>query len=1670
MTRIAIRDSTDSYNIGFFDNTNGIKYHLADLEVYAQGSAFLDLKYYSKTQIVDVGMRLAFIFRGKDYWMTVTSVSRESEYEYQVEARSLSLEALREVRSSYKASRNMTFKEYIDAFDPEHSIRLNVNTISNRSRKLEWTGEDTILARILSLATKFDAEIEFETELNDDYSLKEFRLNVHALNELGKDRTGIPFRISNSQLKLIKFKSSIDEFYSAIRGTGKDGLTISGLDKKVYDDEKKLLFYTSGGTIYAPQARDKFISITNKKTSDGYIVREFDNTQHETKEALYAYMLGELKKHCEPQIDYTIDGYIDADVNDKVLLIDDKYTTDDLMLTARVTKQKWSLIDKLQSNNRTELSNYVRVYSEIADELITRMNELIEANKVYDVQILTTNGYSFKNGFGETTLRARVMDGPRDATNEFSLTWFKNGTEYSHDPSIIVRAGSIDELATYLVIAEKDGRERGRNELTVFNVKDGSPGKTPVVHLAWADSADGSVGFSLELPTTKIPKYRGYYVDYSSVASTNPKVYKWERNPDDAAKVADEAKDKADEADSKADSAIDTANSAKDTADEASKQTALVNGLANTAKELADKAKEDAAEANRLIGLTNTEISKLNTNVGNVRSDLASAETELNSKIETVKTTLTQNYATKTNLSETQLTLNKTITDSVASVKQEMSETYAVKSDLTTLQGEYNSFKEETAKKISQQVSSIETVQTNTTEAQKLAGEAYNKAQSATTSATNASSTANSALDKASDATSVANSASQNATNAIASANSAVSAANTAKENAIKAIADVAALTSTVSSHSTSIDQTSDRIEQVASGITEVGNRLDNMYIGGRNLFVDAGFKKEVRITNDYDTGYWYSYVGTKFNYPKFDDDCNYLYFTANNDNSIGVMQFFDTNKLIKGQTYSVRTQVKVDANTTFRYQLVKKNQNSSYNWYFKYSDTTVTTIGEWVDVKWTFTIPKDDDAMRYGVAIRNLQTGTNVAIRMLKPKLEIGNMFTDFSFAPEDTQKQIDGINTNLSNNYYQKTTVDSKLSTTTSGITAQYTQDITNRLLNYYTTSQIDSKINIDGEGISEYVKRTQSQLNNLSVGNENLLADAAFKDKIAETNPSNYVEGKWVKYNGGTIDIWKYSNEINGVQFTINKDTQLGVFQMINANYMQIGKEYCLRFYVFCRKPLTVRIRLGIKTGDTINWYKKVLDEDISKINTYVEVGKKFKLEDFGAVDKYIVSIYIQADDTNKGTDVWIMKPKLEQGNVFTNFSISTLSLSEQGLSIIKRADKMENTLYDSASGLVTKTTQLAGSYAIKQLNSSGDILTSLNLNANNQTAEINAKLIRLNGSTKMDDAFVNKLVANSILTNKIKATEISGDYIKGGTIDGTIVKSTGPKGTTKLVDGWFISTQNNAVGHYGAQSVDMTISDSSGRYAGSTKLTYNGFINEMKNKDGVFAKRKITFHAEGFKIEPEKTNVGTNLNSGMHLVGKKAYLDFVANTTYRDDATPYHLRIIAHEDGKSFIESTQGRLEIYTKNQEQLVVNTNYIPQTTMDNNVGVKQMIVAKPNESGTYMEVENRAGKTWGISMWLSDQRLKSNITSPTQDALATINQLQIRQFDWKSDNVHEDFGLIAQEVEQVLPNAVFKVGDYYQIKDSGLIPVLIGAVQKLSNKVNLLENIIYNTKGGNLL
>ena len=90
-----------------------------------------------------------------------------------------------------------------------------------------------------------------------------------------------------------------------------------------------------------------------------------------------------------------------------------------------------------------------------------------------------------------------------------------------------------------------------------------------------------------------------------------------------------------------------------------------------------------------------------------------------------------------------------------------------------------------------------------------------------------------------------------------------------------------------------------------------------------------------------------------------------------------------------------------------------------------------------------------------------------------------------------------------------------------------------------------------------------------------------------------------------------------------------------------------------------------------------------------------------------------------------------------------------------------------------------------------------------------------------------------------------------------------------------------------------------------------------------------------------------------------------------------------------------------------------------------------------------------------------SDQRLKENIVD-APSSLNTINNIQIRSFDWKETGNHVEHGVIAQELHDVFPDAV-SVGTSKEdgsmdkpwgVDTSTIVPALIKAVQELSAKV----------------
>lgn len=105
--------------------------------------------------------------------------------------------------------------------------------------------------------------------------------------------------------------------------------------------------------------------------------------------------------------------------------------------------------------------------------------------------------------------------------------------------------------------------------------------------------------------------------------------------------------------------------------------------------------------------------------------------------------------------------------------------------------------------------------------------------------------------------------------------------------------------------------------------------------------------------------------------------------------------------------------------------------------------------------------------------------------------------------------------------------------------------------------------------------------------------------------------------------------------------------------------------------------------------------------------------------------------------------------------------------------------------------------------------------------------------------------------------------------------------------------------------------------------------------------------------------------------------------------------------------------------------------------------------------SSPYLHVVTNQG-AYGVTAWKSDMRLKTAINDCKSIALDKINELSIKEFNWAKFGEHIDFGLIAQEVETVYPEAVFEVGGYKQLRAEVFIPLLIKAVQELERK---LEN-----------
>lgn len=477
--RIAIL-SANNTPVAFMDNAHKKSMHYwgDELHEYLQGTAntytFTVNAKHPDAQHIKAGNKVAFTYKGKSYYLNIVN-TEQTEETITATAWSLSFELINEDAGEYKAGQAMSFEEYLAIFDAERTLKLGLNEVSDKRITNEWTGTTSVLKRLFSLANVFSAEIEFETVLNRDYSLKEIVLNVYRKHSdtdsgVGEYRNDIVLRYGKG-ITGIRKTTDAESLYTCIQPTGKDGLTINGLDKKEYDENGNIEYFTDGAIIRAPQARDRFPSnIVNK--ADAYILmrKEYDT---DSKDKLYSMALSDLKVASEPVVTYEVDGYFDTNIGDTVRMQDQEWTPV-LYLQARVSEQVRSLTNPKTA--KTVFTNYKELTSEISDSLLQRMQDLINKNKVYTCSISTNNGIIFKNGIGSTTLTAYAYDNGVDVADKLEIRWSKDGTEFYVGKSVTVNATDVDAKAVYSFEALENGIKRGYYEVTVTKVDDGAPG------------------------------------------------------------------------------------------------------------------------------------------------------------------------------------------------------------------------------------------------------------------------------------------------------------------------------------------------------------------------------------------------------------------------------------------------------------------------------------------------------------------------------------------------------------------------------------------------------------------------------------------------------------------------------------------------------------------------------------------------------------------------------------------------------------------------------------------------------------------------------------------------------------------------------------------------------------------------------------------------------------------------------------------------------------------------------------------------------------------------------------------------------------------------------------------------------------------------------------------
>ncbi|PRT63915.1 antireceptor [Streptococcus anginosus] len=214
---------------------------------------------------------ISFEYEGETQLFIVRKVI-ENEKIIKLNCVNLNLELINEYANPYKAPKDMSFEEYCKALDLLNftMLKIGVNEISDKKLTLEWEGQETKLARILSLANQFGAEIEFKTFLNSNSSIKSFVVNVYHAND------GFHQGVGKRQSKVLRYGRDFNSLTRTVDTTGiYNAILPTGNRTEVTSTKTSIIHNVDGSTTTTKKVRTPDGSVTTiskRVRNDGFVL------------------------------------------------------------------------------------------------------------------------------------------------------------------------------------------------------------------------------------------------------------------------------------------------------------------------------------------------------------------------------------------------------------------------------------------------------------------------------------------------------------------------------------------------------------------------------------------------------------------------------------------------------------------------------------------------------------------------------------------------------------------------------------------------------------------------------------------------------------------------------------------------------------------------------------------------------------------------------------------------------------------------------------------------------------------------------------------------------------------------------------------------------------------------------------------------------------------------------------------------------------------------------------------------------------------------------------------------------------------------------------------------------------------------------------------------------